>query len=45
LAAAGKPTYDVIDGKQRLESILLYMGKGRLAKIEEGALRSNLVRR
>ncbi|CAB5009708.1 MAG: DUF262 domain-containing protein [Actinobacteria bacterium] len=31
---AGRPVYDVIDGKQRLESILLFMGKGPLAQDE-----------
>ena len=31
---AGKPTYDVIDGKQRLEAIFLFMGRGPLVKTE-----------
>lgn len=31
----GVPKYDVIDGKQRLETILLFMGKGPLATADD----------
>ena len=31
IGRGGRPVYDVIDGKQRIESILLFMGKGPLA--------------
>ncbi len=31
----GTPLHDVIDGKQRLESILLYMRKGPLRRVED----------
>jgi len=31
----GTPTHDVIDGKQRLESILLFMRKGPLLRVED----------
>ena len=34
MGAKGKPIYDVIDGKQRMESILLFMNLGPLAKSE-----------
>lgn len=36
VGAGGVPKYDVIDGKQRLESILLFLGKGPLR--HEGTL-------
>lgn len=35
IGAGGVPKYDVIDGKQRLETILLFLGKGPLAKEDE----------
>ncbi len=35
VGAGGIPKYDVIDGKQRLETILLFLGKGPLAKDED----------
>lgn len=35
VGAGGVPKYDVIDGKQRIETILLFMGKGPLAKDDE----------
>jgi len=35
----GKLRYDVIDGKQRLESILLYMNKGPLVGLRDDVLR------
>lgn len=35
IGAGGVPKYDVIDGKQRLESILLFLGKGPLARDDE----------
>ena len=38
----GKPIYDVIDGKQRLESLLLYMGKGPLAAEQELWVRTSI---
>src|SRR4051812_42625588 len=31
----GVPRYDVIDGKQRIETILLFLGRGPLARDEE----------
>lgn len=36
IGSGGKPKYDVIDGKQRIESILLFMNSGPLAKEQEG---------
>lgn len=33
--SGGKPVYDVIDGKQRLETILLFQGKGPLAQTQD----------
>lgn len=35
VGAGGVPKYDVIDGKQRLETILLFLRKGPLAKEED----------
>src|SRR5688572_12053937 len=32
IGRGGKPVHDVIDGKQRLETILLFMNKGPLAQ-------------
>lgn len=31
----GTPLFDVIDGKQRLETLLLFMGKGPLRRVED----------
>jgi hypothetical protein len=35
IGTGGVPKYDVIDGKQRLETILMFLGKGPLAKEDE----------
>jgi hypothetical protein len=35
--STGAPIYDVIDGKQRLESILLFLGRGPFAQWENSA--------
>lgn len=40
VGAGGVPKFDVIDGKQRLETILLFLGKGPLAADDELAVRA-----
>src|SRR4051794_20270217 len=41
IGSGGKPKYDVIDGKQRIESILLFMNCGPLAKEQEGWVKTS----
>lgn len=40
IGSGGVPKYDVIDGKQRLETILLFLGKGPLAREQHLSVRT-----
>jgi len=42
IGAGGVPKYDVIDGKQRLETILLFLGRGPLARDEDLWVRTSI---